>query len=362
MSKGYKIIPIFVPHRGCPFDCVFCNQKKITGLSTDVTKKDVEETIEKFIKTIPDNNKNLEVAFFGGSFTAIDLNIQRELLEAVYKYKKKGLIDRIRLSTRPDFIDDERLLLLKEYDVDVIELGVQSMDEEVLRESNRGHSTSDVRDAVELIKKYEFTLGLQMMIGLLGDTKTKSIDTGIEIIKLKPDFVRIYPTLVIKDTYLEKLLSIEKYKPLTIEETVEISCDLLMLFRYYRIPVIRIGLQPTENINLDNDVVAGPFHPSIRQLVESRIYRIILEEYFMKYSVKDKDITVEINNKEVSNFVGQKKENLKFLEKLFEVKSIKIKPSDISQEYFNIYCDGQENQINKQLFIETYLEKKRLIK
>lgn len=362
MSNSYRIIPIFVPHKGCPFDCVFCNQKKITGLSTDITKNDVEKIIENYLSTVPVTNKELEVAFYGGSFTAIDKDIQQELLEVVHKYKKRGKIDRIRLSTRPDYIDSSRLELLKKYNVDIIELGVQSMCDDVLEKSNRGHSSNDVKKAVKKIRKYEFKLGLQMMIGLPGDTKEKTQKTGLEIVKLKPDFVRIYPTLVVKGTYLEKLYERGIYIPLTVEETINITSELLMIFKYYDIPVIRIGLQPTENITFGKDVIAGPFHPSIRQLVESNIYRIVIEKYFNRSNMVDKEIDIGINERKISSFVGQNRENIKLIKQKYHIEISKIIKEDISDEYINIYSNNKNDKININEYIRLYLLERNLLR
>ena len=220
--KTYNI-PIFVPHRGCPFDCVFCNQKRITGTQKEVTADDVHNIIGEYLKTLPSKNRRIEAAFFGGSFTGIPINEQSELLAAANEYLKKGDIDGIRLSTRPDYIDKEILDNLLKYGVTTIELGVQSMDDSVLKSSNRGHTRKDVINAVRLIKEYSFTLGLQMMTGLPGDTDEKSLYTADEIIKLKPDIVRIYPTLTIKDTFLEKMYLTGKYQPQSVDEAVNLA-------------------------------------------------------------------------------------------------------------------------------------------
>ena len=225
--KTYNI-PIFVPHRGCPFDCVFCNQKRITGTQKEVTADDVHNIIGEYLKTLPSKNRRIEAAFFGGSFTGIPINEQSELLAAANEYLKKGDIDGIRLSTRPDYIDKEILDNLLKYGVTTIELGVQSMDDSVLKSSNRGHTRKDVINAVRLIKEYSFTLGLQMMTGLPGDTDEKSLYTADEIIKLKPDIVRIYPTLTIKDTFLEKMYLTGKYQPQSVDEAVNLAKQLLL--------------------------------------------------------------------------------------------------------------------------------------
>ncbi|RKD34404.1 elongator complex protein 3 [Thermohalobacter berrensis] len=361
MSNRYRIIPIFVPHRGCPHDCVFCNQKKITGLTTDVTSDEVDKIVTEYLKTIPEGVNNIEVAFYGGSFTGIELKTQKELLETVFKYKEKGLIHRIRLSTRPDYIDIERLELLKKLGVDIIELGVQSLDETVLERSFRGHTPEDVINAVKLIKEYSFKLGLQMMIGLPGDTREKSLNTGKKIIELKPDFVRIYPTLVVKDTYLERMYLNGTYTPLSLEEAVSICTELLMLFNYNNIMVIRIGLQPSENIALDKDVITGPFHPSIRQLVESNFYKIILDNFIKNRQFKNDIIIFRANNKEIANIVGQKSSNIKYLKSKFGFKKVKVLRENIPSGYFYVEYDNLKLKIDKMYYIEKYLKERKII-
>ncbi|MCR2042597.1 elongator complex protein 3 [Anaerosalibacter massiliensis] len=362
MNKKYFIIPIFVPHLGCPHDCVFCNQRRITGLSTDMTSEKADNIIKDHLKTIPSLNRGLEIAFYGGSFTAISPDMQRELLNIASYYKKEGIVDRIRLSTRPDYINERELLLLKEYGVDIIELGVQSLDEEVLFLSGRGHKSEDVYKASSLIKSYGFQLGLQMMIGLLGDTEEKSLYTAKEIVKLNPICTRIYPTLVVKDTFLEKMYLDGRYKPLSLEMAVDISTKLLMIFQYNKINVIRIGLQPTDNITLGKDVIAGPFHPAFRQLVESNIYKKILDEYFSEKDFKDiKEFVININPKEISNLVGQGSINTKFIRNKFNISKIKIHGENIPKEIFYIKNHDFYDKINKDEIIEKYLLKEDLI-
>jgi len=222
MNKTHYIIPIFVPHEGCPHTCVFCNQDSITGSCFKIDGDFVRGTIEEYLETIKRENSIVEVSFFGGTFTAININKQRELLAVAMEYKQCGKIDYIRLSTRPDYIDEAILDNLKQYKVDIIELGVQSLDDEVLIKSGRGHSSEDVTRASKLIKSYGFTLGHQIMLGLPGDTREKDIETTKKVISLEPDISRIYPSLVIKDTPMEQMLKAGIYKPYDIEEAVEI--------------------------------------------------------------------------------------------------------------------------------------------
>lgn len=320
--KNYNI-PIFVPHRGCPFDCVFCNQKHITGQTDEVDEIDVKNTIEEYLKTLPKEDVFIETAFFGGSFTGIDIDVQRKLLGAAYEYVKSGDINGIRISTRPDYISEEILDMLTEYGVTTIELGVQSMDDEVLKSASRGHTSQQVIDSVNLIRRYPIRLGLQMMTHLPGDTDEKSIMTAQRIIDLKPDMVRIYPTLVIKDTYLEKLYHSGRYVPHTVDEAVNLCKQLLLMFEAANIPVIRVALAVTEEISPDGSVVAGPFHSVFRELVESAIYCDKIVDA-VKNSDADK---IGVNSREISKAVGNRKSNI---EKIKEItgKTVKIYGDD----------------------------------
>ncbi len=303
MSKNYYIIPIFVPHEGCPHNCVFCNQDRITGADDDVTAQTVKDTIYEYLETISNKNATIEVSFFGGTFTGIKEDKQRELLQVAKEFKEKKLINKIRLSTRPDYIDDYILNYLKEYEVDIIELGVQSLNEEVLRKAGRGHNVQDVIDASRLIKQYGFVLGHQIMPGLPGDTFERDIATAEESIKMKPDICRIYPSLVIKDTPMEKMYRYQEYIPYSLQEAVDISKTIYDMYRKNKINVIRIGLQPTESITEGKDVVAGPFHPAFRELVEgSLIVDMVLEKL-----KEEKDAVIHINPKDLSKLYANKK-------------------------------------------------------
>lgn len=323
MNKKRYIIPIFVPHRGCPHDCIFCNQKKITGQLEEVTTGDVNTKIKDYLNTIPDSGSQIEVAFYGGSFTAIPLEYQEKLLKAAFMFIKAGRIDGIRVSTRPDCIDERIMANLKKYGVKTVELGVQSMDAEVLKLCNRGHSPEDVVNAVWILKEFGFSVGVQMMIGLPGDNEEKAVKTAKELIRLKPDIARIYPALIIKNTYMEKMYIRGEYKPMTIDAAVELSKKLLILFESNGINVIRIGLQPTENINLGKDVVAGPFHPSMRHLVESLIYRDMMV-HLLKMAGGRKEITLRVNPRNISELVGHKKSNIDFVKSNFFIDKFEI--------------------------------------
>ena len=334
MKKEY-IIPIFVPHLGCKKCCTFCNQKKISGELKQVTAKDVQETIEYYLSSFKDDNKYVEVAFFGGSFTAIDVNVQKELLEAVRPYIESKKVDSIRLSTRPDAISKEILKMLKEYHVKTIELGVQSTNNFILERCKRGHTFADVKKASKLIKWYGFNLGHQMMIGLPESTEKDDLNTVKDIIRLKPRMVRIYPVLVIKGTELEEEYERKEFTPLNVLQAVERSKAAAELFRKHRIRVIRNGLQNTESIsdpkNEKSEVVAGPYHPAFGQLVEDAIWYDKIVKDIKKINAKIVKVEIEANKENINNIVGHKKENIKKLKDTYALianvkQNNKIKP------------------------------------
>jgi histone acetyltransferase (RNA polymerase elongator complex component) len=310
MSKLHYIIPIFVPHEGCPHDCVFCNQNSITGTSTKVDAKYVEGTVNEYLQTINSENAIIEVSFFGGTFTAIKIEKQIELLTVAKKFKDENKIKFIRLSTRPDYIDDNILSNLKKYSVDIIELGVQSLDEEVLLKSGRGHSALDVENASKLIKSYGFILGHQIMIGLPSDDIHKDIETAKRVIALKPDICRIYPALIIKDTHMEHMYIEKTFKPYSLSEAVNISKIIYIMMIANQINVIRIGLQPTDEISEGNELVAGPFHPAFRELVEGSLYNDLLFDIIKNdfyNNIIPSKVLIKINPKDISKLYANGK-------------------------------------------------------
>ncbi|MBO5244534.1 MAG: radical SAM protein [Selenomonadales bacterium] len=255
------IIPIFVPHYGCPYQCVFCNQRKITGIDTPMNAKKAKEIIAEALSW-QTRAVEKEVAFYGGSFTAIPMEKQRELLSVVSPMYESGVLSAIRLSTRPDAIDEAVLQQLKEHHVTTIELGVQSMDDEVLRASNRGHTGRDVREAVAMIRQYPFALGLQIMPGLPREDTYSLLRTANAVRELAPDFVRIYPTVVIEDTPLAEAYQRGDYTPLSLAEAVRQTAFLKLFFERANVPVIRMGLQATAEMDSAGTVLAGPYHPA----------------------------------------------------------------------------------------------------
>ena len=311
--KHYNI-PVFISHFGCPNSCVFCNQKKITGIETDVTLDELEGIIEDYLKTLPKESRK-EVAFFGGTFTGISIDLQRNYLEVVKRYIDRGMIDGIRMSTRPDYISREILLMLKEYGVTTIELGVQSLDPEVLELSGRGYSPEKVYEASSMIKESGINLGIQLMPGLPGSTDEKDFISAKKVVGIGPDMVRIYPTLVINGTQMEKMYYKGSFVPMTLKEAVERVVPIYALFEKEGINIIRVGLQPSEDIREDGVIVSGPFHPSFRELVEGEIYFRFLSQK------KDKEgnLHIKANEKNISKIVGNRGINKKNLGKNFKI-------------------------------------------
>jgi histone acetyltransferase (RNA polymerase elongator complex component) len=298
---------------------------------------DINEIVEKIelnLSTIDLVHSEVEVAFFGGSFTCLEIEQQKKYLEVVQPFITRGLIKSIRLSTRPDFINEEILSILKAMHVETIELGVQSLFDDVLQNSGRGHTAQDVTDASELINFHGIKLGLQMMVGLPGDTKEKSLITAKKIIALNPDCVRIYPTLVVRNTPLEKLYHKGDYKALTLEEAIDWVAPILKLFIQNEINVIRVGLHPSEGFESGEKLIAGPYHPSFRELVMTRIWH---EEFNCIEGKVNTDITITVPYSEYNNAIGYKANNKNLLKQKFKrlrfIRSHKLKGLEFHVDY-----------------------------
>lgn len=322
-----KNIPIFVAHKGCPNDCVFCNQVKISGAKDEINPDKIREIIEASLPYC--DCKNTQIAFFGGSFTGISEDVMTEYLKIAKYYVDNFSLDGIRLSTRPDYINEHILDILKKYGVKVIELGVQSMDDDVLLKNNRGMTKEATTDACKLIKEYGFTLGVQLMTSMYGSTKEADIQTALEVTFLKPDFVRIYPTVVIEGTKLYEFYESGLYKTRTLDETIDVCCEMVEIFSRKNIPVIRLGLMTNEDINCEN--VIGAYHPAFGELVFSKLYfnkicKIIDRKNLI---LKDKIITIKAPKELISKISGHKKENIRKLKELYKIKDIHFKYSEI---------------------------------
>ena len=300
-SIKHSNIPIFLPEQACPHQCVFCNQVKISGTLSVPDPQDVQGIVETHLSTMYEK-RIVDIAFFGGSFTGISIDLQEKYLKEAFNFIQNGLVAGIRVSTRPDYITKEKLDLLKKYGVTTIEIGAQSTNNEVLNKSGRGHNFEAIKNAAALILENGFQLGLQMMIGLPHDTFERSLRTANEISALGAHCTRIYPTVIIKETALEKLYSKGNYKPLSLEDAVEWTKELVKVFEKNNINILRIGLHPSEELVDGKSLVAEPFHPSFKEMVMSKIWNeLIFEE--MKNRKGDK-VTFRVNDKQLNFAVG----------------------------------------------------------
>ncbi|GAW91069.1 elongator complex protein 3 [Calderihabitans maritimus] len=363
MAKRFYIIPIFAPHLGCPNRCIFCNQRRTASTYQIPNAGTVRKIIESHLDTIPmQGDIRVEVAFYGGSFTALPEKQREELLTAASSYVEEGLITGIRVSTRPDVVDQGILEQLKKHKVSVIELGVQSMDDEVLAAAGRGHTSRDVIFASRLIKQYGFRLGHHIMLGLPGDSCDKTLETARKVLALKPDLVRIHPTLVIRDTELEKRYRQGIYQPLSLEEAVARCKELVILFERFGVEVIRIGLQPTPTLNLEGDVVAGPFHPALGELVYAAVayeqLAALTTAYLAGREVERKKIKIYCHPRDLSVVTGQAKRNIIKLRKEFDIGEVEVKPEErLSRGTFGISGGNlfrPEMLLNRQEFVNKY--------
>ena len=317
-GKRHRTIPIFMPERACPFRCIYCNQYVITGQGLSLSDDEIIKTIEERLATIGENCET-ELGFFGGTFTGLPIGEQERMLKIVEPYLSGGKIKSIRLSTRPDYIDKNVIALLKKYGVGTVELGVQSLDDEVLRKTRRGYDSRCVYDAVEMLQKNAIDVGMQMMIGLPGDSKEKSINTARKIIECGATNTRIYPTLVVKNTVLATMYERGEYEPLTLDEAIAITKQIMPMFEEAGVTVLRVGLHPTEGFIKGSDYLAGPFHVSFRELVETAIWRDILEREIQSVQGDNADtVTVTVSPDMVNWAVGYHSANRVFLEERYK--------------------------------------------
>ncbi len=331
-----RMIPLFIPHAGCPQTCVFCDQRKISGADTPVTPEQVAREIEV---GLPKAGGGCELAFYGGSFTAMAPETQKRLLEAAQPYLGPEGVGAIRLSTRPDAVDDQVCRRLRAYHVSTVELGCQSMDDRVLALSRRGHTRQDTVYAVECLRRHGLSVILQMMTGLPGDTGRQSLETAREIIALRPEGVRIYPTVVLRDTELERQMNRGEYIPQSVEEAVALCGELYEMFLNAEIPVLRVGLNPTEALS-GGEAAAGAYHPALGELVLSELYlrrarALLLEHPDMKRAV------LSVHPRRVSVMVGQHRRNLESLRRTFGLESLRVSPE--AQGLWDIFL-GREGE------------------
>ncbi len=341
------IIPIFVIYRGCPNRCVFCNEKITAGDFPDrITETAFRKTVHGYLNNNRRKADNIQIAFYGGNFTGIDRNHQTRLLGFARHFIEKGLVNSVRISTRPDFIDNESLSLLEKYYVRTVEIGAQSMVDEVLNLSKRGHSAADVKNGIMLLKERGFETGMHLMVGLPGDTKSRFEYTVDETIALHPDTVRIHPTIVFSNTDLAESYRNGDYHPISIGDAIEYCKYALMKFEEADIPVIRLGLQATPEMEENGSIVAGPFHPAFRSLVEGSIFLDMASSLLERTRFRDEEITFTLSPRDVSNFRGLRNQNLSALKGRFKLTKISVKTNP-GQERGTLVMNAREKTYEK---------------
>ncbi len=306
----YCNIPIFIPQLACPHQCVFCNQEKISNTFVIPTSDDITNTIENYLTTLS-KDTFINIAFFGGSFTAIPKNDMINYLKIGHSFIKSGKVNGIRISTKPDYINDAILDILEQYGVTAIELGAQSTNDKVLVKSGRGHKFDAIENAAKLIKARNFELGLQMMLGLPHDTLELSLQTAKDIVRLKADTTRIYPTIVVQGTVLEKMYKNNQYQPLSLDDAVFWSKEVLKIFLEAGVKVLRVGLHPSDELEIGKSLISGPIHPSFKEMVLTEIWNDILKNQELK---KEKT-TIYVAEKQLNYAIGYKAKNRKEFQK-----------------------------------------------
>jgi histone acetyltransferase (RNA polymerase elongator complex component) len=319
------IIPIFIPHLGCPHQCIFCNQRQITGQTAAVpTQESINHQIRLFLTYNHQKRRPVQIAFFGGNFLGLPKSLIQRLLDATDAFLRSGKVDSIRFSTRPDTINPQSLAIFQDRPVTTIELGAQSMSDKVLALSRRGHTASDTQRAVALLRIKEFEVGLQMMVGLPGESEAEALLSGESIAQLQPDFVRIYPTVVLKNSPLARWYQHGKYQPFALSQSVSIVKQLFLMFQKKHIPVVRMGLQTAADLHQDGSILAGPYHPSFGHLVLSEIMLDRIRAQMPKSSAITDTVHIIIHPKYLSQVQGLHKQNLKILKKEFKLQQISI--------------------------------------
>ena len=331
MAKTQITKPVFVPHSGCRHSCVFCNQWKVSGSSGQPAVEDIEQTVKRYLSKVPPTVKRVEIAFFGGSFTGIEESKQQMFLRAAEGFVRMGLVHAIRLSTRPDCIDNEKLALLKEFSVETVELGVQSFDNSVLAAAGRGHTALDVYRAMELLKGCGFRTGIQLMPGLPGDTRERSIYSADEAVRLMPDDARIYPCVVLAGTRLEAMYRSGEFTPLDLEEAVDISAQMYSRFTANGISVIRIGLHPLEN---SSSVIDGPYHTAMGFMVKSRYRRNVLDSLLAEHKPGHGSVVnLAIPRSFCEEYIGLRRGNMDYLKSRYSLASIEYHAADTDRPF-----------------------------
>jgi len=340
---AHMIIPIFIMYKGCPNRCSYCNERITAGDYTDrISPAQFRTVIDRYLAHAK-NTETIQIAFYGGNFTGIDEDYQRELLENAESYIRDNRVDSIRLSTRPDYIDTRKVKILEEYSVRTVEIGAQSMVDDVLAQSRRGHSSDDVRNAVMLLKDRGFETGVHLMVGLPSDSDERFRYTVEEIITLRPDMVRIHPTIVFRGTELATRYEEGKYHPLATDDAITLCKDAVRKFETAGIPVIRLGLQMTHEMEAEGAIIAGPHHPAFRSLVESSLFFDMAVHLLRTAGPDDEKITFRVNPKDVSDFRGNRNVNVRALEKCILGDGFTIETNPLQERGLLVMSRGERD-------------------
>ncbi len=329
---NHRTIPIFIPGVACPSRCIYCNQQIISGQQALPTEEEIQATLQSYLSTIPAGSY-VEVGFFGGTFTGLPMEEQQRLLRLVLPYRERGVIQGIRCSTHPLFITPDIVDMVRQYGMTTIELGVQSLDEEVLRRSGRGYTPAQVEQAAQIIREAGLHLGMQMMVGLPGDTAEKSYATAQRIVELGADNTRIYPTLVVQHTALADMYRRGLYQALTLDEAVEWVRQPLRLFQEKEVTVLRVGLHPTEGFIQGTDYLAGPFHVSFKELVQTAIWKSLFEDCLATEKPSPQaSLVIVVSPKQLNSAIGYQAANRRYLEQ--RVARVQFRP-DAALHHYN---------------------------
>jgi histone acetyltransferase (RNA polymerase elongator complex component) len=323
------IIPIFLPHGGCPHQCVFCNQVSITGgLRGAIDFEQIRSQIQRFLRYKKKRRGPAQISFYGGNFLGLRASRIKPSLDLATEFVKEGRVDSIRFSTRPDTISPNSLDFLKSHPVKTVELGVQSMDDRVLALAGRGHSAAETAKAVHLLRAHEFEIGLQMMVGLPGDSEASSLITAQKIAALQPDFVRIYPTIVVKNSRLARWYQNGTYRPLSLEQAVTRVKRLYRYFSGHNIKIIRMGLQASAGLEEGQTIIAGPYHPAFGHMVYSAIFFDAASKAISSSKTISNSITIWVHPRSISKMRGLNNLNIKMLKDRYHLTAINILPDD----------------------------------
>jgi histone acetyltransferase (RNA polymerase elongator complex component) len=342
------IIPVFIPHAGCPHQCVFCNQKAITRSEAKAPSTlQIEAAIRSYLKYLTSNRKPVQIAFFGGNFLGIDRREILRLLNAVTPFVHEGIVDGIRFSTRPDTLTKDRLEILRGFPVSTIEIGAQSMNDAVLALCRRGHAARHTACAAHLAKAGGYEVGIQMMVGLPGDDDAGAISTARQIADLGPDFVRIYPAVVLENSPLADRFRKGQYTPLSLSAAVSLVKRLYLMFQESNIAVIRMGLQATADLENGSILLAGPFHPAFGHLVIAEIYRDSVVELLKNSGRAFQELTLCVNPKRISVMRGLKNENIQYLQNRFHLRHIDVTGDPLMSDHqIALVMDSEEESLN----------------